>query len=201
MQHLVTRGELRSLARGVIDETSVERLLAVRGGSHRRAWAEATAWGAIALLSGGDASWIGESQRPRLKARLRALNAAEFIERTRERADVTHYAAHASTGERLLDEPVHTSDKAGQIGLAATNSVDGYLAASDVAGVVSRHGLIRDDDGQVTLRATTMDLEVVRNLAQHGTVLAALDLAESLDIRERRAGVDELDRALEEFRG
>jgi hypothetical protein len=77
----------------VIDETSVERLLAVRGGSHRRAWAEATAWGAIALLSDGDASWIGESQRPRLKARLRALNAAEFVERTRERADVTHYAA------------------------------------------------------------------------------------------------------------
>jgi len=201
VQHLVARGELRSLARGVIDETSVERLLAVRRGSHARAWSEATAWGAVALLSGGDAYWMGESQRSRLKARLRALSAAELIERTRERAGVTHYAAHASTGERLRDELVHTSDKAGELGLAATNAVDGYLAASDVAGVVARHGLIRDDDGRVALRATAMDLDVVRDLAQRGTVLAALDLAESLDIRERRAGVDELDRALEEFRG
>lgn len=35
VQHLVARGELRSLARGVVDETSVERLLAVRRGCTR----------------------------------------------------------------------------------------------------------------------------------------------------------------------
>jgi hypothetical protein len=201
VQHLVAQGELRQLARGVVDETSVERLLAVRGGSHKRAWSESTAWGAVALLLGSEAEWMGESQRSRLKSRLRTLDAAALVERARERANVTRYAAHSSAGDRLLRELVASTDVAGRLGLAATNAVDGYVAAADVAGVVSRHGMIRDDDGRVTLRATTMDLAVVRDLAQRSTVLAALDLAESLDVRERRAGLDALDRTLEQFRG
>lgn len=201
VQHLVASGELRQLARGVVDETSVERLLAVRGDSHRRAWSEATAWGAVALLSRGEAEWMGESQRSRLKARLRILSAAELVERARERADVTRYAAHSSTGERLLGELVYAADTAGRLGLATTNNVDGYLAGAAVAGVVTRHGLVRDDEGRVTLRATAMDLAVVRDLTQRSIVLSALDLAESLDVRERRAGLDALDRALKAFRG
>lgn len=44
-----------------------------------------------------------------------------------------------------------------------------------------------------------MDLAIVRELAQRSVVLAALDLAESLDVRERRAGLDALDRGLGEF--
>jgi hypothetical protein len=201
VQHLVARGELRSLARGVVDETSVERLLAVRRGSHVRAWAEATAWGAVALLSGRDAGWIGESQRSRLRGRLRGLGADELVQRARGRASVTRYAAHRSTGGRLLKDLLDTSAAAGRLGLVATNAIDGYLAAIDLEAVVTRHGLIRDDAGGVTLRATTMALEVVRELATHETVLAALDLAESLDVRERRAGIDALDRALGAFRG
>lgn len=201
VQHLVARGDLRQVARGVLDETSVERLLAVRGGSHRRAWSTETAWGAVALLSGADAEWMGETQRSRLKARLRALGASDLVERARERAEVTRYAAHSSAGQYLFAELVYAADDAGRLGLAATSNIDGYLAAADVAGVVSRHGLIRDNEGRVTLRATSMDPEVIRDLAQRSVVLAALDLAESLDVRERRAGLDALDRALESFRG
>jgi hypothetical protein len=201
VQHLVARGDLRQVARGVLDETSVERLLVVRGGSHRRAWSTETAWGAVALLSGADAEWMGETQRSRLKARLRALGASDLVERARERAEVTRYAAHSSAGQYLLADLVYATDVAGRLGLAATNNIDGYLAAADVAGVVSRHGLIRDDEGRVTLRATSMGLEVIRDLVQRSVVLAALDLAESLDVRERRAGLDALDLALESFRG
>ncbi|WP_248581268.1 hypothetical protein [Nocardioides sp. InS609-2] len=201
VQHLVARGELRQVARGVLDETSVERLAAVRGGSHKRAWSEATAWGAVAILSGADAEWMGESQRSRLKGRLRAMSAAVLVERARERADVTRYAAHSSTGQYLEAELVYAADVAGRLGLAQANNIDGYLAVGDVLGLVSRHGLIRDDEGRVTLRATAMDLDVVRDLSQRSVVLGALDLAESLDVRERRAGIDALDRVLEAFRG
>jgi hypothetical protein len=201
VQNLVARGDLRQLARGVLDETSVERLMAVRGGSHKRAWSEATAWGAIALLSGTNGSWMGESQRARLKARLRDVNAAELVERARNRADATRYTAHSSSGQRLLGELVYATDAAGRLGLVNTNSIDGYLAASALDRVVARHGLIRDDEGRVTLRATTMDITVIRELADSGVVLSALDLAESLDVRERRAGLDALDRALEAFGG
>lgn len=201
VQHLVARGELRSLARGVVDETSVERLLAVRRGSHTRAWAESTAWAAVALLSGREAGWLGESQRSRLRGRLRRLGAEELVERARGRAAVSRYVAHRSAGERLRAELVDTSSAAALLGLAATNVTDGYLATTDVKAVVSRHGLIRDDTGSVTLRATSMDLDVVRDLVSAGAVLAALDLAESLDVRERRAGIDAIGRALREFRG
>ncbi len=201
IQHLVARGELRSLARGVVDETSVERLLAVRRGSHTRAWAESTAWAAVALLSGCDAGWLGESQRSRLRGRLRALDAAELVGRARRRATAIRYVAHSSAGERLRTELIDTSSTAAQLGLATTNAIDGYLAATDLEAVVARHGLIRDDTGSVALRATSMDLGVVRDLVSAANVVAALDLAESLDVRERRAGIDALDRALGEFRG
>lgn len=199
VQNLVARGELRSLARGVIDEMSVERLLAVRRGSHTRAWAGPTAWAAVALLSGGRADWLGESQRSRLRARLRGIGAEELVQRTRGRARVHRYVAHRSTGEHLRAELVLTSSAAERLGLTATSAIDGYLAAADLAAVTSRHGLIRDDAGSVTLRATDLDLDVVRGLVIAGDVLAALDLAESLDVRERRVGTDALDRALEQF--
>lgn len=201
VQHLVARGDLRQVARGVIDETSVDRYLAVRGDSRRRPWSEPTAWGAVALLAGAEVEWLGSRQRTRLKARLRELSSIGLVERARDRAVVTRYRAHSSAGRYLRTELVHPVNVAGQLGLAETNEVDGYLRTVDVDGVVTRHGLIPDDEGRVTLRATTMDLDVVRNLAGRGVVLAALDLAESLDVRERRAGLDALDQALEDFRG
>ncbi|MBE1876214.1 hypothetical protein [Myceligenerans pegani] len=200
VQYLVARGEVRQLARGIVDESSIERLLAVRQGSHRRAWSEATAWGAVSLLSGGDAEWMERTQRSRLGARLRTLGAADLVERARNRAVVTHYRAHSSAGQRLRGILVYPTDVAGRLGLVETNDIDGYLATSDLDGVVRHHGLIRDDEGRVTLRATTMDLAVVRELADRSVALAALDLAESLDVRERRAGMDDLGRALKDFR-
>jgi hypothetical protein len=201
VQHLVASGALRQVARGLVDETSVERLIAVRGGSPRRAWSESTAWGAVAILSGADAAWMGNRQQARLRARLRELSAVELVERARGRAIVTRYRAHSSAGKYLLPEVVHSADAAGQLGLAESNEIDGYLAVDDVAGVVSRHGLIRDEEGRVTLRATTMDLDVVRDLCDRDVVTTALNLAESLDVRQRRAGLDGLDRALEVLRG
>ncbi len=200
VQHLVARGDLQPVARGLVDESSVERFLAVRSGSHTRAWSNETAWTAVALLSGARDSWIGASQRSRLKQRLGRISSSELVERARERARVTRYAAHSSAGRYLLGEVVHTREAEGRLGLSATDVVDGYVATADVRKLVARHGLSRDDAGRVTLRATSMDLDVVRDLAGRDVVLAALDLAESLDVRERRAGLDGLDSALEDFR-
>jgi hypothetical protein len=200
VQHLAARGELRLLARGVVDGTSVDRYLTVRGDYHRRAWSEATAWGAVALLSGVSPKWMGESQRSRLKGRLRLLSAAELIAWSRERAEVTRYSGHASTVSRLRAELVDTADAARSLGLADATAVDGYVALDSLTAMVNRHGLGRDDNGRFTLRATTLDLDVVAELAGAGTVLAALDLAESLDARERQVGLDALDDSLGRLR-
>lgn len=201
VQHLVASGELRSLARGIVDASAVERLLAVRGVSHTRAWSEATAWGAVSLLSGGKAGWMGETQRSRLRAQLRTMTSPELVTKTRERAEVTRYRAHPSSGQYLHGVLVYARDAARRLGIAGSDAIDGYLSSGEVEEVVRTHGLIRDDEGRVTLRATTMDLGIVKDLTNRGVVLAALDLAEALDVRLRRAGRDALDRALEGFRG
>lgn len=200
VQYLAEKGDLVQVARGFVDELSIERLLAVRGNSHVRAWSESTAWGAISLLSGEQAEWMGNRQRSRLRARLREISAENLVERARGRAVVTRYRAHSSARRYLLTELVRSDNVAGHLGLAETNRVDGYLSTESLYDVISRHGIFSDVRGDVTLRATSMDMSLVRDLAGRGVVLAAIDLAESLDVRERRAGLDGLDRALEAFR-
>ncbi len=201
VQHLVANGTLTSLARGVIDERSVERYLATRGAFRRRPWQEATAWGAVALLSGREATWMGDTQQSRLRGQLRTLIATELVGRARGRAVVSRYTGHTSTTSRLRDQVVGTSAAAESLGLTATAAVDGYVATGALNTLVAAHGLIRDEAGPFTLRATSMPLDVVAGLAHTAPVLAALDLAESLDVRERRAGVDALTGALERFHG
>lgn len=200
VQQLVTLGHLQQIARGVIDVSSVERFEAVRGGVRTRAWALPTAWGAVALLSGLDARWLGVTQRSRLRARLREIDAAGLVERMRNRAEVTRYRGHASAQNRLASEMVVQRTPA-SLGLLGSGGVDGYLAPTDVQNLVAKHDLIRDDDGLVTLRATAFDVGIIRDIHDAGPVLTALDLAESLDVRERRAGTDFLTQTLELFRG
>jgi hypothetical protein len=198
VQHLAARGEVRSLARGIIDETSVERYLTTRGKSRQRPWSEPTAWAAIALLSHQAAEWTGQTQQSRLRARLRGLSAGELVGRARGRAIVSRYAGHPSTTARLRAEMVNTAADA--LGLTPTTAVDGYVALDEVDTLVARHSLIHDDSGRFTLRATEMPLTLVAGLAHAAPVLAALDLAESLDIRERRIGLDTLTETLARLR-
>jgi len=201
VQHLVAAGSITAVARGVVDAHSVDLLVARQGVSHRRPWAPETAWAAVSLLSGGDAGWLGGPQRSRLRTRLRDIDAERLVERSRARAVVTRYRGHPSGKRRLSERIVGTSETGQLLGLAHASAIDGYVAASELANVVREFGLIRDESGDVTLRATTMPLDVVADLAASGTTLAALDLAESLNTRERTAGLTALARALEEHRG
>ncbi|MDR7381588.1 hypothetical protein [Promicromonospora iranensis] len=200
VQHLVAHGELRQVARGVLDETSVDQFLAVRGNAARtQAWSEPTAWGAIAILSGQVPQWMGGTQRSRLKARLRGMSAAGLVERARNRAEAVRFAGHPAGIERIRAEIVDTSRVAVVLGLATTTTVDGYVAREDLNNILVRHGLMQDTSGQFILRATAMDLTVVRDLSEGGVVLAALDLAGSLDSRERAVGRAALDKALRQL--
>lgn len=155
--------------------------------------------GAVALLCGIDASWLGDSQRSRLRRRIREASVEELVARARDRAVVQRYAGHPSAVSRVRAATVSTHLAARCLGLADVNAVDAYLSADAVDEVVRRHGLVADAGGSFTLRATTMDMRVVANVGKVGAALAALDLAESLDVRERSAGVRGLEEALEAF--
>lgn len=87
------------------------------------------------------------------------------------------------------------------LGAAVEAMVDGYVAASAVDSLADRHVLSTDGTGDldVVLRATSFDLDVVRCIAEADEVLAGIDLATSLDVRERSAGVAVLTDRLERF--
>jgi hypothetical protein len=200
VQYLAAGGELRLVARGLIERASLDRHLAIRQGCRRRGWSESTAWAALGILSDLPTPWIGPVQRSRLKATLRQLTGSELVSRTRARAQVHRYRGHSRTAERLRLELVDTSSAATALGLMdAADRVDGYVTADDLDKIVRRHALIEDASGQYTLRATEMKLATVRAIAQNSPALAATDLAESLDVRERQTGLGFLDDRLQQI--
>lgn len=201
VRRLADSGELIRVARGLIDRDSLESYIAERNGGRTRVWAEPTAWAAVAMLSGVPVDWLGSTQTSRLRASLRAITEpADLVTRTRDRARIRTYQGHPSALRRLFDEVI-TVDMTG-LGLvgATRDSVDGYLDVHKMDSTVGFFGLQADPAGNVTLRATGFDLGVVRDLAVHGVVLAALDAATSRDPRERGAGERALAEALDRFR-
>lgn len=143
---------------------------------------------------------MGASQRSRLRKRLAAMNSAELVERTRARARTARYFGHPSVIEHLRPHVIEPSTRELGLTAQAAGVIDGYVRAASLEAHVSRYGLTSASDGRITLRATTMDDDVIARLADR-PVLGALDLAGSLNPRERRAGTDALERALEVLRG
>jgi hypothetical protein len=148
-----------------------------------------------------NADWLGESQRSRLRRRLKEISVDELVAQARGRAVTRRYAGHPSAIGRVRAATISTHVAARRLGLADANAVDAYVAANDLDALVGTFALAAASDGAFVLRATTTSLDVVTELAERGTVLAALDLAESVDIRERSAGEDGLTEALESFHG
>lgn len=202
-QQMAETGEIARYARGLVDRYSVERYLAANPGSRGRAWAEHTAWGAIALLTGTDTPWLGQTQRSRLRASLRDLawsnDLADLLSRLRDRSRVKIYSGHRSAAS-LVRADIVAPDR-NRLGLVDDDSVvDGYLATGDLDVVVSRYRLIEDTTGSITLRVTGFNIEIVQDLARHCSVLAAIDAATSVHPRERGVGEQVLSETLDRFR-
>lgn len=200
VQQMLDAGELTRVARGLVDRASVDQYIASHRGG-RRAWAEHTAWAAIALLSDERVDWIGEAERWRVQTTLRKVEVPDLIARLRNRAEVHSYQAHPSATQRLRADLISTN--ASGIGLVAATGdlvVDGYLATKRLDEVVRRYGLREASAGTVTLRATRFDLDVVSDLAASSDVLIAVDAATSVDPRVRGVGERVLADALEKFR-
>jgi hypothetical protein len=219
VQQMLDDGDLTRLARGLVDAVSLDRYVATGAGGRTRLWAEHTAWGAIALLSGVHPSWLGPTQISRLRTALQATTqAAHLVARVHGRAVVRTYTGHVAARTRLQRDivstdvvglgPVNANRAAADFSGSGTldagappNTVDGYLATDVLDSTIQFLGLIEDPRGPIVLRATGFDMNVVRDLARSKTaVLAALDAATSLDPRERGVGTRVLAAALAEYR-
>lgn len=187
-RRLADSGAVIRIARGLVDRGSVDRYLQSRRQGRTRAWAEHTAWGAVAILAGRDATWLGATQAARLRSTLREMDDADdLLTRLRDRARTHSFEAHRAALPRLRDLIVSTD--LGLLGItdAVDDGVDGYLAASDLDKVASALGLRAEAGGTVVLRTTAFDFAEVRELIETPTV-AALDAATSTDPRLRGVG-------------
>ncbi|MCK5891634.1 MAG: hypothetical protein KAG51_08020 [Aeromicrobium sp.] len=199
-RRLADTGAIDRIARGLVDRGSVDRYLQSQRMGRTRAWAEHTAWGAVAMLAGLDADWLGATQTSRLRQSLRELTEVdELLTRTRDRAQVHTFEAHRAALPQLRQVVALSNTRTLGLTDAVDASRDGYLAASDLDNVSRDLSLRADPAGPVTLRVTGFDFEQVRALVDT-SVVAALDAATSTDPRVRGVGHRVLAESLEAYR-
>lgn len=199
-RRLADTGAISRIARGLIDRGSVDRYLQSQRMGRTRAWAEHTAWGAVAMLDGQDADWLGATQSSRLRQNLRELTEVDdLLTRTRDRAHVRTFETHRAALPRLREIVAVANTRAVGLTDAIDTSVDGYVAASDLDKISRDLSLRADPAGTATLRVTGFDFEQVRTLVDT-SVGAALDAATSTDPRIRGIGRRVLAESLEAYR-
>jgi hypothetical protein len=177
----------------LIDAQSVHRLK-VRGAGRGRPWESETIAATIELLTDGETARLTSFARGRLRHRLSGMLADQLVRATRMRADVRRYRSSVSFFEQVKGAVIPTGSAAvdsdftlaRKFGLAGSNRdiVDGYVDEKSAQRLVRECHLAEADDGNVTLRVTKIEA-----LPRASAVLVALDLAESLDTRDRSAGL------------
>jgi excisionase family DNA binding protein len=210
VERMVASGQLvcvGSVGRALlVDAASVHRHRE-RGAAKGRPWSTDTLRAAVELLQDGRTDRLESTQRSRLRAKLRHMTASDLVRAAHRRAKVRRYRASTSFLEALRGRVLLTGGAAvdadrvtaGRFGLGTTQRdiVDGYVSRIIAEEVVDRYRLVDDAKGNVTLRIAD-DVIGARGVADLVTV--ALDLAESLDARERAAGLAFLDERLAALR-
>ena len=177
----------------VLDAESVQRLVQERR-RRGRPWSERISWAALAILSGEEASWISPVERTRLMHRLRRTDSDDLAYLATRRALVRRFRGRLSTLDDLASYVVPTATSVlddaqlRQWGLTrAQKALDGYVPAGDFDALAARFGLVEDAAGNVTLRSVTFEDAFAAGRTPRAAV--ALDLTESLNTRERSAGL------------
>jgi len=186
-RNLAARGDIGLIARGVIDADSVSAFLRNRGQVARRVWSEETAWAAIGLLAGEDISWLGATQASRLRKQVSGMDAAELTSRIRNRATVHRFDGHRSVTSTVAEQLVSGAALVGH--LTVERGVDGYLDEDLLADLVDRFHLRATSNGAITIRATHHLARAGSIATRDAELLASVDLATSVDAREREAAL------------
>ncbi len=202
VSNLRREGRVVAVADGVYDLASVLRVRNARAAHRGRAWAARTAWQAIALTAGVEAHLIGQTQRSRLKASLGSMDAETFASMVRDRAAAHRVTGHRRSARRIAAEIVDTGTAATRLGLtSAAERIDGYATTAEVQQILDRYHLTQatgSDDAAVLRAVSEVSRADVERINEAGDLLAALSLADSLDDRERSAGLAHVGAALAE---
>ena len=183
-----------------------------------RAYAPSLAFATLFMLSGCEVSWINRQQKYRIEAYLRSITQQELVNRSRNRAKTMEYWCRKS---RLVELSNHlilsaaTGNMHSQFQLTQTDKIEGYVSSNNLGDLINKFHLKNSENGadssiiNVKLRVIE-DSEVLdfisQNVSSHITeytqesstksfmpiAVCAADLAESLDLRERQAGLNKL---------
>lgn len=201
VRRLVNSGSLTRVARGLLDRDSVDRYRMSQRQGRTRSWAEHTAWGAIAVLSGEEADWLGATQTSRIRHTLRELaDPSGLISRVRDRAHVQTFAAHRAALPRLRSIVLRPNMNALGIVDSGEGRIDGYIAARELDNAIRTLGLRAEPSGDITLRVTDFDFDQVGKLVSTSAVVTALDAATGPDPRIRGVGQRALADMLKAYR-
>ena len=185
----------------LLDGESVHLLSQMR--RHRgRPWSAATAWAALALLSGERVDWLSAAAMSRLRHRLRASDASELAWMVRRRAAV-HRMQGWGDDTGLLRTGISALRDSSMSSLfdltAVDRGIDGYVRASDFTALATSLGLVESQSGDVRVRVVADDAGYTVDHTL--TAAVAVDLmSDSLDARESAAGRRVLQRLLDDFR-
>lgn len=190
VRHLVARGDLFAPRRGQVSTISLRDYVARRGEVQTRVWSPRTAWAALELMTGGEAAWMGSSQRSRLKRELAGLDAEAVVSKLRNRAEVRSY--RVNPGRVHLVEQDAAVVRRGEAGL------DGYVDGRVLYRLISEQQMVRVVPGNLTLRVLPDDVgqDFAAMVISQGQVVAGVDLMASDDPAERRAGEELVTEAL-----
>ena len=169
-----------------------------------RPWSVRTAWSAIDLLDGGSGGLLDAAGRRHLRAKLGHLSIDDFVWLARRRANEEHYRGWRGQYEQLRAAIIATGASTEPVPLAAhfnlspdLDRVGGYVPVTELPELVRRFELVPSPAGPVTLLVVD---PAGSALVQSSAVLTALDLASSIDPRERSAGRRVLGEYLTRFR-
>jgi excisionase family DNA binding protein len=200
VRRLAAQGRLpgaRYLGRTLVLDSEAVHRLAREPRRRGRPWSERVAWAALSLLSGGAAAWLSSAELSRLKHRIRKIAVDDLRYLASRRAGVLVFRAHPAVLPALAGYVVPTGASAlsaaqlRELGLTdADRHLDGYVPASELAGVQAKYGLVEDPSGNVTLRAVTVEDAFSGGVAPRAAIM--MDLAGSLDTRESAAARREI---------
>lgn len=183
----------------VVDALAINAMARSRP-ARGRPWSPATAWAALWRVSGLEVDWLDRRTMKRLDDRLTSIDAKELVHTTRRRALVRRYRASESFLADLEALVIRTGACAMEPSTFRLERdhgrVDGYCTSEVAARLAHDLHLVEDPLGKATLRVGAVPSVALGGHDAMPVAVIAADLAESLDVRERSAGLRVLERLL-----
>ncbi|MGY1606361.1 excisionase family DNA-binding protein [Geodermatophilus sp. SYSU D00700] len=166
-----------------------------------------TAWATLWELSGENASWLDRSGRSRVSTRLRTSGPEELVAATRARADrlglrvLPPYRDRVLATDGVVVSGITAAEAVGADIVTSDAPAEFYCSAETLDALRRDLGLSDRGEPNLVVRVPRFPDLPLAGLGHMPAAVVAVDLAESADVRTRRAGLDLLGAALAAVRG